>query len=183
MNELSLIKTIRLLSENRELSTKDKDIISRAREAARASGVNPLGSIILPAGETRTTLATPQSVGQVLPMMPYIGSRLVLAKAGATIITDVTGGELTLPVYNPAAAGWANLADADKASGGEFTEVTFTPKRITGYLDVSRLFLTQDGIQAESYLRQQLVDAVSVVLEFQSTHPHGVRRKLYEILS
>nr|DAQ01245.1 MAG TPA: major capsid protein [Caudoviricetes sp.] len=89
---------------------------------------------------------------------------MVLAKAGAHYITGLVG-TVSLPKYSGSTVGWKGEIDEAADGAGTFSEVTFSPKRLTAYIDVSKQFLIQDSVGAEELLRNDLVKAISTKLE------------------
>jgi HK97 family phage major capsid protein len=77
-----------------------------------------------------------------------------------------------------------NTAAAD--GGGLFYEVTFTPKRVTAYIDVSKVFLAQDSVGAERLLLDNISEAVARKIEatilgnatVHADYPSGIGYKL-----
>ena len=89
---------------------------------------------------------------------------MVLAKAGAHYITGLVG-DVSVPKYSGSTVGWKGEIDEAADGAGTFSEVTFSPKRLTAYIDVSKQFLIQDSVGAEELLRNDLVKAISTKLE------------------
>jgi HK97 family phage major capsid protein len=121
--------------------------------------------------EFRSTLAagTAGAGQEIVPedkfnlIMP-LRAKSVLAKAGATIYTGVKGN-VSFPVMTGSTAAWKgeNVTASDGTNG--FTEVEFSPKRLTVYLAVSKLLLLQDTVDAEAKLQADLVNAINQKLE------------------
>jgi HK97 family phage major capsid protein len=93
-------------------------------------------------------------------------NKLVLVQAGATFLTGLKG-DLSLAGYNGSTASWKgeNVTAVDGA--GATFEVTLSPKRLTCFIDVSKQFLVQDTLNAESMLMNDIVKAVAD--KFEST--------------
>lgn len=83
--------------------------------------------------------------------------RSLALQLGTRYLSGLTGN-FDMPrenaVYTPSFK--AENADADE-SNPTFTKVSFSPKRATGYVDVSKQLLIQSSADIEYYLRQQLL--------------------------
>lgn len=89
---------------------------------------------------------------------------LVLAQAGCTMMSGLVGN-IKLPSYSGSSVAWAT-ENGDATDGrGSFTEITFSPKRLTAYIDISNQFLIQDSVNAEALLRSDLAMALQQKLE------------------
>ncbi|MDD4391043.1 MAG: phage major capsid protein, partial [Eubacteriales bacterium] len=85
-------------------------------------------------------------------------------EAGATILTGLTN-DVEIPTYSGTSVEWEEeLADA-KDGAGEFGNFKFKPKRISGYVDISKQLLAQDSIGVERLIRETLAGAIALKLE------------------
>lgn len=86
---------------------------------------------------------------------------------GALGVTQATGlnGNLDIPRYRGSNVAWAaeNASAADGA--GTFSKSSFSPKRLTAYVDISKQLLVQESFDVEGLIRQTLVTAISQKLE------------------
>ena len=74
-------------------------------------------------------------------------------------------GNIKLPSYSGSSATWA-AENGDATDGkGSFSEITFSPRRLTAYIDISNQFLIQDSVNAEALLRSDLAMALRQKLE------------------
>ena len=74
-------------------------------------------------------------------------------------------GNVAIPMYDGSTVGWEGEIDPAKDGAGKFSEIELTPKRLTAFIDVSKQFLLQDSVSAESMLRNDIVKALSNKLE------------------
>ena len=74
-------------------------------------------------------------------------------------------GNVSIPMYDGTTVGWEGEIDPAKDGAGLFSEIEFTPKRLTAFVDVSKQFLLQDSVSAENMLRADIVKAISSKLE------------------
>lgn len=168
--DFSLIKAIRSVANNQQLDEASTAVINQGKEEMRKSGVSFSGQIQLPVEQRDTTQATVADHGKEivatdkLNILGPIYQNMVLAKAGAHYLTGLVG-DVSLPVYSGSTVGWKGEIDAAADGAGTFSEVTFSPKRLTAYIDVSKQFLIQDSVGAEELLRNDLVKAISTKLE------------------
>ena len=68
-------------------------------------------------------------------------------------------------MYDGSTVGWEGEIDPAKDGAGKFSEIELSPKRLTAFIDVSKQFLLQDSVSAESMLRNDIVKALSNKLE------------------
>ena len=90
-----------------------------------------------------------------------IRNATVLDKLGVTWVPNAVGN-VDFPKYAGSNVFWADSENADAADGASgFTKVTLSPKRITGYIDISRQFLAQSPEDAEAILVSDLARAIA----------------------
>ena len=168
--DFSLIKAIRSVANNQQLDEASMAVINQGKEEMRKSGVSFSGQIQIPVEQRATVEATVANAGKEtvatdkLNILGPIYQNMVLAKAGAHYITGLVG-TVSLPKYSGSTVGWKGEIDEAADGAGTFSEVTFSPKRLTAYIDVSKQFLIQDSVGAEELLRNDLVKAISTKLE------------------
>lgn len=98
----------------------------------------------------------------------------VLLNAGVQMIPNVTGNNIAFTRENALyTAGWAATENAAASSSSPtYQQVTFSPKRLTGYVDLSN----QIDVQApwmEAYLRQQIVVGNAQALDIAGINGSG----------
>lgn len=173
--------------KNNSFSDVEKEVISRGREMYNTASIGYVGTPI-PLEFSRATLtAAGSGVGaELVPedkfdlLMP-LRAQSVLAAAGATILTNLKGN-ISIPVMTGSTAAWKGevVAAGDGVNG--FTEVEFSPKKLTVFLPVSNLMLIQNSVNAEQKLQEDLVNAINDKLEAtllgtaasSSTQPAGL---------
>lgn len=179
--KFSLLKSVRDMANGVKLDNAAADINVMGREEFRRAGVNPQGSIILPSYyEGRANiLAGTATAGQEIvqedkrAILPPLVDKLIFSQAGATFMPGLVGN-VSIPSYAGTAVKWkGEVASADDG-GGAFTEVNFTPKRLTGFINVSKTFLAQDGVGAERLLLDNIANAVARMLEKTILGPNTV---------
>lgn len=191
--KFSLLKSVRDLANGGKLDNAANDINVIGRQEFRAAGVNPQGSIILPSYyESRANiLAGTATAGQEIvaedkrAILPPLVDKLIFSQAGATFMPGLVGN-VSIPSYAGTSVAWKGEVVTAVDGGGAFTEVTFTPKRLTGFINVSKTFLAQDGVGAERLLLDNIANAVARLLEktilgpatVHADYPSGIGYKL-----
>ena len=201
--EFSIVRAIRDRINNRQHDDVTRDFISQGRKEFTRAGVAAEGDIVIPVGSSFITgrksyekRAAIEAGGAATTgieivaedkkvILPPLTSKLVLAKAGCTFMTGLVGN-VSIPSYAGTSVTW-ELENAPAGDGaGAFSEVNFAPKRLTGYLTVSKTFLAQDGVGAERLLLDNIATAVARMLEatilgpanLGATVPQGIGFKL-----
>lgn len=170
MENFSLLKAIRMVANNQTLDERSQEVINVGIEEMRKSGVSYSGQIQIPTefrADVQATVATAGKEAVATDKLDILGpiyQNLVLSKAGAKFMTNLTGN-VSIPNYSGSNCGWAGEVDAAKDGAGKFGEVELSPMRLTAYLDISKQFLIQDSVSAEQLLRNDLVRAISNELE------------------
>jgi HK97 family phage major capsid protein len=166
----SLFKAVKAEVERRSFSDTDQKYINAGKEEMRRAGLPITGSIVVPVNYRGTIQATVVGAGienvptDKLAILPALRDKLVMVGAGAQFLTGLVGN-LSLPKYSGSIADWASETGSAVDAGGNFTEVTWSPKRLTAKLKISKQFLAQDSHDAEALLQSDLIAAVSDKLE------------------
>jgi HK97 family phage major capsid protein len=166
----SLIKSINAILQNKPVPESTRDLNALANIEFRNAGVSALGSIQIPAEVRADILAgTPTAGQEIVPeekkaILPPLVDKLVLVQAGATFLTGLKG-TVSIPSYAGTTAAWVTEVANVTETGGAFSEVIFTPKRLSAVIDVSKLFLAQDGVGAEKMLLDNISNAIARKLE------------------
>ena len=169
----SMMEAIRNVCDKRQQPDFYRDLFNYAKKDFRAAGPSVNGDIVVPL-ETRTysdvLSAGDATKGQEIveedkrSIIPPLTDRLVLAQAGATYLTGLVG-DVSIPAYSGSNVAWKAEKGESHQGAGTFSEVLFSPKRLTAYIDVSKLFLQQDGVGAEKLLLDNIANAVARKLE------------------
>lgn len=175
--EFSMIKFMKGVSgklEGVELEMHQKGL----QEAANLSGhINPKSRIIplemlkrmkvqrrdLTAGTTTEgghTVAT-----ATMGYLEALQATSICTRLGADYVTGLTGN-FGMPaenaVFTPA---WEGENDANAESSPTFTKVSFSPKRLGGYIDVSNQLLLQSGVGIDNRMKSQMVLGNALALD------------------
>ncbi|MZQ50435.1 MAG: phage major capsid protein [Bacteroidales bacterium] len=169
-NRFSLIKSIRDYVEGRGASDATLSVLEAGKKEMSNAGISYRGQIILPTEYRAIINATTDSQGEYIVAEDKMGllgalrENLVAVKAGANLLTGLKG-DVSIPVYAGTSSLWKG-ENADAGDGaGAFSEVTMSPKRLTTYIDVSKMLLAQDGAGAEELLMNDLNESILAKLE------------------
>lgn len=169
----SLMKAIMDKADGNPFDDAAKAVIEEGRNEMRKAQVESKGHIILPT-ESRAAIVTGQTTGTTaggyaiqtdkLQVLPPLTNYMVLSQAGATYLTGLVGN-VSIPTYSGTTVRWKGEVASASDGAGTWGKVDLNPKRMTAYLDVSKMFLLQDSVGAENMLRENIAAAVAVKLE------------------
>ena len=165
----SLLKAIRNVAENRQLDNVTAAVCNEGMKEMRAAGLNTVGQIYIPTMETRAAVSVASEGVDVVATDLYdiiepLRAKNVLVQAGAKFYTGLTNSA-QIPVMTGSNVGWAGETAAATDGNVLFNNVTLTPKRLTAYVDISKMLLAQDSIGVENAIRQDLINAINSKLE------------------
>lgn len=92
-------------------------------------------------------------------------AKSVLAQLGVKWYKGLPQGDISVPVMGKGQVGWAGEIAAASASGNTFSNITLSPKRLTAFVDISKMLIAEDTIGAEEAIRRDIVNALSDKLE------------------
>ena len=166
----SLIKSIRDISNNKQLDNASQAVINAGAEEMRKAGLSYGGQIQIPVAELRANEVTVSSEGEDVVETTFtnilepLRAKNVLVKAGAKFMSGLVG-DVQIPIMNPSQVGWAGEIEEAADANVSFSNVKLTPKRLTAYVDISKQFLAQDSLDAESMIKNDLLNAINTKLE------------------
>lgn len=165
----SLLKAIRNVAENRQLDNVTAAVCIEGMKEMRAAGLNTVGQIYIPTMETRAAVSVASEGVDVVATDLYdiiepLRAKNVLVQAGAKFYTGLTNNA-QIPVMTGSNVNWAGETAAATDGNVLFNNVTLTPKRLTAYVDISKMLLAQDSIGVENAIRQDLINAINSKLE------------------
>ena len=165
----SLLKAIRNVAENRQLDNVTAAVCNEGLKEMRAAGLNTVGQIYIPTMETRAAVSVASEGVDVVATDLYdiiepLRAKNVLVQAGAKFYTGLTNNA-QIPVMTGSNVNWAGETAAATDGNVLFNNVTLTPKRLTAYVDISKMLLAQDSIGVENAIRQDLINAINSKLE------------------
>ena len=165
----SLLKAIRNVAENRQQDKVTAAVCNEGMKEMRAAGLNTVGQIYIPTMETRAAVSVASEGVDVVATDLYdiiepLRAKNVLVQAGAKFYTGLTNNA-QIPVMTGSNVNWAGETAAATDGNVLFNNVTLTPKRLTAYVDISKMLLAQDSIGVENAIRQDLINAINSKLE------------------
>ena len=167
--KFSLLKAIRNVAENRQLDNVTAAVCNEGMKEMRAAGLNTVGQIYIPTMETRAAVSVASEGVDVVATDLYdiiepLRAKNVLIQAGAKFYTGLKSNA-QIPVMTGSSVGWAGENAAATDGNVAFKNVTLTPKRLTAYVDISKMLLAQDSVGVENAIRQDLINAINSKLE------------------
>jgi HK97 family phage major capsid protein/HK97 family phage prohead protease len=165
----SLLKAIRNVAENRQLDNVTAAVCNEGLKEMRAAGLSTVGQLYIPTMETRAAVSVASEGVDVVATDLYdiiepLRAKNVLVQAGAKFYTGLTNNA-QIPVMTGSNVNWAGETAAATDGNVLFNNVTLTPKRLTAYVDISKMLLAQDSIGVENAIRQDLINAINSKLE------------------
>lgn len=89
----------------------------------------------------------------------------VLAQLGVRFYPGLPQGNIHVPIMGKGTVGWATEMGNSGDGAQTFTSVELSPKRLTAYVDISKMLLNQDTVGVEDAVRRDIVKAISDKLE------------------
>lgn len=180
LQKFSFINAIRMASSGQK-SGLEYELSQEGRREAQMSGVELSNgnSIVIPHAvlskkkiRNSATTVTAGTAGartiqtESIDFVTLLRERLVLSQLGARFVTGLTGN---IPLNNQATGfvfGWAATENAAAVqSDATFDGRTLSPKRGTGYMDVSNQWMIQTSPEIESALIDDILNGTRVGIE------------------
>lgn len=171
MSKFSLSQAIRQTIEGGRYTDEVMQVLERGRENLSESN-NPLGGhFALPfnyraAGQEASTdagggytVATEQ-----WDLLTPLSNQLVTVQAGAQLHTDVRG-DVAINQMTAPTVGWQVETGSAAGTDSTFSQTTYSPKRMTCYVDISRQLINQSSFAVDQIIQQELLKQVAVKLE------------------
>lgn len=163
----SLLKAIKAVAENRNIDDITAAVNNAGMKEMRKAGLNTIGQIYLPT-EKRAVSVASEGVDVVATdlydIIEPLRAKNVLLNAGAKFYTGLSNN-VQLPVMTGANVGWAGEVGEAADGGTAFGNVVLQPKRLTAFVDISKMLLAQDSIGVENAIRMDLISAINSKLE------------------
>lgn len=170
MANFSLRKAIVAQMTGKVQAAAEQNVIEEGIKLNTRSGVEMTeGSLVIPmsyrsaltAGADNGVLVDEDKQEMLFPLQ----NKLVLAQAGARFMTGLTGN-IVWPKATGANVYWeGETADAKDGAPTFGKSASFTPKRLTAYVDISKQLLIQENRDVEGIIRQLITDAIAQKLE------------------
>lgn len=163
----SLLRAIKAVAENRNIDDVTAAVNNAGMSEMRKAGLNTIGQIYLPT-EKRAISVASEGVDVVATdlydIIEPLRAKNVLLNAGAKFYTGLSNN-VQLPVMTGANVGWAGEVGEAADGGTAFGNVVLQPKRLTAFVDISKMLLAQDSIGVENAIRKDLINAINSKLE------------------
>lgn len=163
----SLLKAIKAVAENRSVDDITAAVNNAGMKEMRKAGLNTIGQIYLPTEKRAVSVAT-EGVDVVATdlynIIEPLRAKNVLLNAGAKFYTGLSNN-VQLPVMTGANVGWSGEVGEAADGGTAFGNVVLQPKRLTAFVDISKMLLAQDSIGVENAIRMDLINAINSKLE------------------
>ena len=163
----SLLEAIKAVAENRSVDDITAAVNNAGIAEMRKAGLNTIGQIYLPTEKRAISVAT-EGVDVVATdlydIIEPLRAKNVLLNAGAKFYTGLSNN-VQLPVMTGANVGWAGEVGEAADGGTAFGNVILQPKRLTAFVDISKMLLAQDSIGVENAIRMDLINAINSKLE------------------
>ena len=89
----------------------------------------------------------------------------IMFNLGCRTYKGLPMGTISIPLMSKTQTGWASEIASAQATGVQFSNVELNPKRITAFIDISKMLLAQDTLNAEQAIRQDIVNALNSKLQ------------------
>ena len=163
----SLLRAIKAIAENRSIDDVTAAVNNAGMKEMRKAGLNTIGQIYLPTEKRAVSVATEGvdiTATDLYDIIEPLRAKNVLLNAGAKFYTGLSNN-VQLPVMTGANVGWAGEVGEAADGGTAFGNVVLTPKRLTAFVDISKMLLAQDSIGVENAIRMDLINAINSKLE------------------
>jgi HK97 family phage major capsid protein len=116
--------------------------------------------------ETRADLTTSTGAGAIftvpeLPLIDLLRAKMVTAQLGATMLTGMQGLFAIPRQSGTATVYWLSEGTSATATAPALDQVPFTPKVAIAATNISRLFMNQTSVDAETFVKNDLAAAMA----------------------
>jgi HK97 family phage major capsid protein len=185
VRSFSITRALSVVAAGKQLDGLEREMQEEAEKEYRTSGVTLRGgsSVLLPQVVLRSMYApakrdmtvtggSPAGVegGYNVPTevdnyITALRQRNLLLSLGAGMMNDLTGN-IDMPRENAVAAlAWEGETDETAETSPTYTKVQFAPKRLAGFVDVSRQLLLQNSTGVQARVSNQILEAVATALD------------------
>ena len=165
--KFSLVRSIRNIVNNSAMNDVDAAVIAEGNKEARKAGINFQGQIQLPSQRAAVTVTAEGEdvvATDLFDILKPLRAKNVLSQAGAKFMSGLVGN-VQVPVMSKSNVTWEDETATAKDGAGTFSHVTLSPKRLTAFIDISKMMIAQTSEDVESAIREDLVNAINSKLE------------------
>ena len=188
VERFSVLKALRELSFNGRLSGLEKEVCEASMKHLKREVKD--GAIIIPddvlnpvhmrgMSHVRANNATNFGAGGATvattlgPMIELLRNRTVVAQAGATMLTGLTGN-VALPRHTGAStAYWVSETGALTDSEPTFGQLVLTPHRLGATVPYTTQFLAQSSMSVEAFIRDDMMKVLGIAKDLAALHGSG----------
>lgn len=160
----SLFKAVNELRSGKGLSGLEAEMHQEAEKEARKSidgiGIPTMLKEKRAIDQTNSAIA-PTAVGAFVESLQEAG---LYNKVGITDLGTVAA-DTVLPIAGGSTVSWKTEVAAADNGGANFEKLTLTPKRVTGYANLSNQILAQNGPQAEAAVMNDMARNMAVQID------------------
>lgn len=107
-------------------------------------------------------------------LIELLRNKMVSYRMGARVLNDMTGGTFSLPKQTAASTSyWVAEGTAPTASNQTTAQVTWTPKTVGAYVDITRRFILQTNLAAEAFAREDLARQIAIAMDYAGLNGSG----------
>ena len=154
-------KSHKNISIDKNMEKKNFSIAEEIRNSMKTHEPIVLRSTLTVATEGEDVVQT-----DVYDVWEPLRANNVLVNAGMRVYSGLVG-DVQIPLYSKGNVAWKGETASAEDGNGSFTNVTLSPKRITGKFPISLQFLAQTTPDVEACIRRDI--ALSVMEKIEST--------------
>jgi HK97 family phage major capsid protein len=181
LRNYSLLKAIRAKMEQRSLDGLEREVSDEIalRTGKAAQGFYFPVEATLGNVESRTFLNTTTGTGAVQStvaantFIEMFRNKAVMSSLGATVLSGLVGDFKIPRQSGGATAYWVGESTAPTTSNQTLDQVAFAAKTVGAYTDISRKFIHQTSIDAESFVRNDLATTLALAIDSAAINGTG----------
>jgi HK97 family phage major capsid protein len=162
MGKFSLFKALRGLTTNDWTdATHEREVLFDHRVRDLGTSPDSAGGYLVPSQE-------------IPEMIEMLRAQTAVVQAGATVLSDLKGSPVKLPKQSAGAtAYWVGEGSEISPSDLSFGQVVLTPRKVAAMCKLSNELLSMSLPQAESVVRQDLVQQLSLAIDLAALRGSG----------
>lgn len=173
----SVLRAISLRMQNMPLDGLEAEV---SQEIAKRTGKQPQG-FFLPTDMTverraldlTTGAGAKPTITDPSNFIELLRDRTLVTQFGARMLTGLTG-DLSLPKQTGGAtAAWVAEGAAPGGTNATIGQVGLAPKTISAFTDLTRKFILQSSLSAESFVRDDLARVIAIAIDRAALNGSG----------
>lgn len=140
------------------------------RGRAQSAGLQTFGGLIIPMESRASFTAGTDANGKYLietdnlSILDALQARLILTQVGATFVGGLTNN-VAIPKYSGTSSAWAEENGTAADGAGTFSKGTFSPKRLTTTVTISKGLLVQDNFAVDQFIQNSAINSINAKIE------------------